>query len=89
VLLFDGNLQVIFLNNLEMARAVCKAINVSDTEELAKHLLRVMEASRLSVPLLEVMIKDEISDTREIASRTLQTKKQAKSQYHFIFSSSS
>jgi hypothetical protein len=56
--------EVIFMNNLEMARAVCKAITVTDTEELAKHLMRIMEASKLSLALLELMIKDEVNETR-------------------------
>jgi len=57
--------ETIFVKNLALSHALCQAIPVTESEELAKHLLRVMEAAKISINLLEIMIKDEVAHTRK------------------------
>jgi len=61
---FAALIKVMFLNNFELCVATCKVVPIAQLESLAKHLLRVCEASKVSLNFLEVMIKNEIESTR-------------------------
>jgi len=61
------------LNNSELVRVLCKISQVTEADELSKHIIRVFDAAKQSVDLLEAQIIQEIAETGQLKCPDFET----------------